>query len=239
MVSTCVSWSFVSGTTCRSSPSTSTRCPCRRLAVGGVSWLLLPPSRRLSPRPRPAGSCDCWWTWRRGPEGGAASPLYSWGNLSWRPLKKKKQKKGEWGEEDEDKWQKWWVRNRQRREWREQRGKWRQRDGRKIICHLRQGIKASQRESYQATRREAALLKCWHSAVCESVRMCALSGAGRKLGPFFRIEGVFMSNSSDLAPSAFSANKGQLRQLLFWACESPVCRHAGAEHRISSENALV
>lgn len=110
---------------------------------------------------------------------------------------------------------------------------------RKIICHLRQRIKASRRESYQATRRETALLKCWHSAVCESVRMCALSGAGRKLGPFFRIEGVYMSNSSDLAPSAFSANKGQLRQLLFWACESLVCRHAGAEHRISSENALV
>lgn len=82
-----------------------------------------------------------------------------------------------------------------------------ERVGRKIICHLRQRIKASRRESYQATRRETALLKCWHSAVCESVRMCALSGAGRKLGPFFRIEGVFMSNSSDLAPSAFSANK--------------------------------
>lgn len=93
---TCVCGSFVNAMTCKSSPSTLTRCPCRWPAVGGVSWPLLPPSRRRrSPRPHPAGSYGCWWTWRRWPEGGAAGPLYSWRNLSWRPEKERRRSEEE------------------------------------------------------------------------------------------------------------------------------------------------
>lgn len=66
-----------------------------------------------------------------------------------------------------------------------------ERERRKIICHLRRGIKASRRESYQATRRGMALLKCWHSAVCESVRMCAFSGAGRSRAHSSALREVF------------------------------------------------
>lgn len=56
---TCVCVSSSSRMTCRSSPSTPTHCPCHRLVAGGVSWPLLHlSSRHLSPRPRPAGSCD-------------------------------------------------------------------------------------------------------------------------------------------------------------------------------------
>lgn len=38
------------------------------------------------------------------------------------------------------------------------------------------GIKGSQRETNQATGRETALLKCWHSTVCESVCVCSRPG---------------------------------------------------------------
>lgn len=40
------------------------------------------------------------------------------------------------------------------------------------------GTKASQRETYQATRRETALFKCWHCVVCESVSVCAFRHTG-------------------------------------------------------------
>lgn len=180
--------------------------------MGGVSWPLLPPSRRLSPRPRPAGSCGRWWTWRRGPEGGAASPLYSWGNLSWRP-----------GDENG---------GGEREEWRVWRNEGREGKARDDLSY-QTGIKASRRETYQAARREAALSKCWRSAVCERVCVCAVRHTGRSWAHSSALREFLWANSSDLAPTVFPANKGQLRHLLFWAASLRCARHAGveAEHR--------
>lgn len=55
---TCTCGTYGTETTCRSTPSIPTRCPCQRLVVGGVSEPFSLQSRHLSPRPRPDGSCD-------------------------------------------------------------------------------------------------------------------------------------------------------------------------------------
>ncbi len=78
------------------------------------------------------------------------------------------------------------------------------------------GIKASQRETYRVTAaRREALLKCWRSEVCESVCVCAFSHTEHSWAHSSALREFLWANSSDLALGVFSANKGQLRHLLF------------------------
>lgn len=67
-VLTCACGSFWSGRTCRSSPSTASRCPCRGSAVGGLYGPHLLPPWRAARRLLPAGSCAPRWTWWKEPE---------------------------------------------------------------------------------------------------------------------------------------------------------------------------
>lgn len=80
-VCTCVCESCVNVKTCRSSPSTATRCPCLG-PVGGVCGPQLRPWSALWLRP--AESCAPRWIWTTESRAASAVPPYSWENLSWR-----------------------------------------------------------------------------------------------------------------------------------------------------------
>lgn len=92
---TCASGSFWSGRTCMSSPSTATRCPCLGSAVSGPYEPLLLPPCRAARRLLPAGSCAQRWTWWRERGAAWAGQPCSWGNLSWRQVRREQEKGGE------------------------------------------------------------------------------------------------------------------------------------------------
>ncbi len=92
-----------------SSPSTATRCPCLGSVVSGLyepRLLLLPPCRAAR-RLLPAGSCARRWTWWREREAAWAGQPYSWGNLSWRPMRREQEKeeRGELKRGGEEGWE--------------------------------------------------------------------------------------------------------------------------------------
>ncbi len=81
LVCTCACESCVNVKTCRSSPSTATRCPC----LGPVGGVCGPQLRPWSARwCRPAESCAPRWIWTTDSTATSAVQLYSWENLSWR-----------------------------------------------------------------------------------------------------------------------------------------------------------
>lgn len=111
---TCAFGSFGNGRTCMSSPSTATRCPCLGSAVSGLYEPRLLPPCRAARRRLPVGFCARRWTWWREPGAVWVGQPYSWGNLSWRPMRGGA-REGRMG--GQAKTRRWWGRNRGGRGW--------------------------------------------------------------------------------------------------------------------------